>query len=184
MSNYLSGQFLIASPYLTDPNFYRSVVLIIEHNADGAFGLVLNRPSGVSVRAMWQQTMQASCDIPAPVYLGGPIAGPIMLLHSRPADSDLQIVDGTHFSSERNKILRLITNPPTRLRVFNGYSGWGAGQLDREMAGGGWLTRPAASEQIFGLPDDHSWHVLTRAIGRDITSGAGPLTGPENPSWN
>ena len=180
----IQGQFLVASPYLSDPNFFRTVVLMIEHNEDGAFGLVLNRPARHTVQSMWKQTMELECRVTAPVYVGGPIAGPVMVLHNLEEESDLPVIPEVHFASHREKILRLIDAPPNQLRVFNGYSGWGAGQLDQELEQGGWLTAAATAEKVFHLPADMIWQHLTREIGQEITLESLRISGPENPSWN
>lgn len=184
MKDSLAGHFLVASPYLTDPNFYRSVVFIVEHSVEGAFGLVVNRPTAVSAQAMWQQTMSSTTTVDAPVFDGGPIAGPIMVLHSAPTHSDLAVIDGVYFASERSKVVKLLEQPPTHLRIFSGYAGWAAGQLDQELTSGGWLTCPASGPELFDIATDQVWQLLTRSIGRGITAAVGRLRSPDNPSWN
>ena len=77
----LQGQFLVASPHLGDGNFNRSVVLIIKHDDDGAFGLVLNRPTGNTVGDVWRMVTEQELDCDRPIYLGGPVQGPLVCLH-------------------------------------------------------------------------------------------------------
>lgn len=178
MSESLQGYFLVASPHLNDPNFFRSVVLMVQHDESGAFGLVVNRPSRQRVDEMWKQVTDQACHVHSPVFLGGPIAGPIMLLHNAPHEADLAVKTGIYFASDREKILRLISAAEDRLQLFNGYSGWGPGQLEQELKIGGWLTVSATPEAVFATPHDALWQELTHQIGREITRKALRISEP------
>ncbi len=79
--NSLQGYVLVASPHLLDSNFLRSVVLIIQHNDQGAFGVVLNRPTNNTIAQLWGLVSQTPCDNPSPVYVGGPVPGPLVAIH-------------------------------------------------------------------------------------------------------
>ena len=78
----LKGHFLVASPHLADANFYRSVVLMIQHDEDGAVGLVLNRPTDNTIAEVWEMISESPCDVQGCVSIGGPVAGPLMALHT------------------------------------------------------------------------------------------------------
>ena len=77
----LEGHFLLASENLLDPNFARAVVLMIQHNDQGALGVILNRPTSKTVRELWQDVGQSPCQSQQPVCLGGPVSGPLMAVH-------------------------------------------------------------------------------------------------------
>lgn len=160
----LRGCFLVASPHLLDQNFLRSVVLIIQHDGQGAFGVVLNRPSNNTIADLWSLISQDPCDNPSPVHVGGPVAGPLIAIHADAALSELEIVAGVHFASAKESIVRLVTQPVGDVRLFVGYSGWGAGQLDSELAAGGWLTERATRADVFS-PYEDLWARVARRIG-------------------
>src|SRR5688572_1282976 len=77
----LQGQFLVASPHLSDPNFYKSVVLMVKHDEEGAFGLILNRPTTNTVREIWRAVTEQDLECEQPIYMGGPVSGPLVCLH-------------------------------------------------------------------------------------------------------
>jgi putative transcriptional regulator len=177
------GQFLVASPYLGDPNFNRSVVLMITHHDEGALGLVLNRPMNNTVRDILRLAGETECDCVDPIYYGGPVQGPLVAVHTLAEQSEAEIVPGVYFSAHKDHI-RAVVDGGHRFRLFSGYSGWGEGQLDGELDVGGWLTTPATAELIF-LSHDEQWQRLMTAIERDILGPAlrdAPL--PDNPSLN
>src|SRR5947208_986366 len=136
-----AGHLLIASPRLRDPNFFQTVVLIVREDEDGALGLVLNRPLDVSVADACGESLEAAAEIEAPVHRGGPCDGPLMVLHARPSAGGDEIVPGVQFTADREEIEKLMWDEADRDRVkyFAGYAGWGAKQLDAEIADGGWL---------------------------------------------
>jgi putative transcriptional regulator len=159
---------LIASPHLPDPNFYRSVVLMVEHLADGALGLIVNRVSGTRLEAIWQQISETECQSNQSVYVGGPVEGPLMALHTDPDLEGLEVLPEIYFSSERQVIETLVAQQAHRYRIFSGYAGWGPGQLEGELKLGGWLTAPAHADHIFGSHDE-LWQRVTHGIGDQIT---------------
>ncbi len=157
--NSLAGQFLIAAPSLQDPNFRRSVVLILKHDSDGALGLVLNRLAPLPFHAVWQKLSTEPCPVEAPLYIGGPCGGPLMALHDTYEFGDLQVPDGVYFTAEIQRIRELVAREESTYRLFGGYSGWGPEQLDNEINAGGWLLAPAESALIFG-PHEELWEKL------------------------
>ena len=162
--NSLRGQLLIASPELPDPNFCRSVVLIVDHDVEGAFGLILNRTTKRCLADIWSAKEPDPLD-QMPIAVGGPVPGPILVLHgSDPnVDSDErsdQIIPNvflTKLDDEYHDFLRELAEP---FRVFVGYAGWGAGQLECEMESGSWLRHTATFDDIFELDEGNIWDVL------------------------
>ena len=164
----LAGHLLVAAPDLKDANFCRTVVLIIRHDEDGAVGLVLNRPTNSTVREIWTMIVEAPCEMAGPVYWGGPVAGPLMALHADPELSESAVVDGVHFATRKEQLNRLVRDAEPAARIFSGYSGWAAGQLEGELKVGGWMTLPASYDFVFGETDS-LWKKASQAIGEQIT---------------
>jgi putative transcriptional regulator len=179
----LQGHLLVASPSLLDPNFARTIVLIVQHGDGGAMGLVLNRPLEMTIREACEQALEATCDSDDPLHLGGPCQGPLMVLHTIASEADLDVLPGLYFTVEKDKLERLLAGAAEaeRVRWFVGHSGWSAGQLESELETGSWLTAPAELEQIFD-PDMKLWFRLISklTVGRWID----PEQMPDDPSLN
>jgi putative transcriptional regulator len=149
----LAGSFLIARPTLTDPSFARAVVLLLQHDADGAFGLVVNRPV--------QQE-----GLPLPVCAGGPCQTPgLFMLHGHPEWAGISptevapgifVGDNSCLSHARDAQ----ADEVQRCRVFLGYAGWGPGQLEKEIAAGAWAAAAASSALLFDTPAEELWEQL------------------------
>ena len=166
--NSLAGHFLIASPFLGDGNFNKSVILIIQHNEEGAFGLVLNRPTDHRVQDVWKMVAEESCHTDAVVHCGGPVDGPLMAVHTQKSCSEHRILRGVHFSASKKHLCDVIQQSHKSFRIFRGYSGWTASQLDVELEQGAWLTHPASLEHIFACNDVDLWKNVTHKIGSEI----------------
>ena len=196
----LEGHFLIAKPNLSDSNFFRSVVLMIHHDEEGAFGLVLNRPIDRSIGELWELISETPCFDDSPVYLGGPVQplgfrrggdeeksvveGSLMAIHTDPILSEREVVDGIHVAIDMDLLEQLVSSCDGPLRVFSGYAGWHEGQLEDELAAGGWLTLPADEELIFA-DDESLWKLVTERIGLGVLEGMIDLvTVPDDPSLN
>ena len=164
----LRGHLLIAAPGLPDVNFYRTVVLIIRHDEDGAVGLVLNRPTNSTVREIWEMIAEVPCDVSDPINLGGPVSGPLMALHTNGDLSESEIVPGVHFATHKDHLNRVVRERNRPFRIFSGYSGWAAGQLEGELKVGGWMTLKATCDLVFG-ESDSLWKKASQAIGEQIT---------------
>lgn len=180
----LQGQLLIAAPRLSDPNFFHTVVLLVQHGADGALGLVLNRPVSASVSAVWQQVSESPCLIEGFLRQGGPCEGPLMVVHTEVGASDLQVGPGLHFSTNKDAIERLVDAASSPTTFFVGYAGWGPGQLEDELEQASWLTTAAKPEHIFDPPEE-LWHALHRAASRAAHAAwIPPELMPDDPSLN
>lgn len=151
----LAGTFLVAKQVLQDPNFQQTVVLLLKHGSDGAFGLVVNRPAKAD-------------GIPFPVFSGGPctMQGFIML-HGyedwveAPLE-EVQVAPGIFLgdSSSISKVTDPTPGQMLRVRVFANYSGWGPSQLEGELAAGAWSVTPANGELLFSSAPDQLWNNL------------------------
>ncbi|MEX1041900.1 MAG: YqgE/AlgH family protein [Pirellulaceae bacterium] len=182
---YLAGKLLIASPYLPDPNFNRTVVLMIQHDEDGALGLVLTRPSEITVAQIWEQVSHETVDDTTPVYLGGPVQGPLMAVHTVPEHGEIEPVPGVYFATDKDHLESIVHDRRQPYRLFLGYSGWGAQQLEAEMEVGGWLTLPAQPKHIFELDCDNLWKMVTGNVGASIIQDSLHLKNmPDDPSLN
>ena len=157
--NSLKGCFLIASPHLPDPNFFRSVVLIVEHNEEGAMGVILNRASNTMLDEFWSEVSESACESDDPLYVGGPVEGPLMAVHD---DSDLEgieVMKSVFFTSDRDSLESLVCSH-RNFRIFTGYAGWGPGQLDREIEQGAWLVLQSSADQVFDPQPEGLWRRL------------------------
>jgi putative transcriptional regulator len=182
----LAGRLLVASPYLVDPNFAQTVVLLIHHSDEGAVGVVLNRRSEKSIQELWEEVSEGTCDNQQCLHLGGPVSGPLIAVHTNSALAELEIVPGLYFSAHRDHIAQLITEPDQRFRLFVGHSGWGGGQLENELTVGSWLTAPATVDYVFWDETD-LWKTVSKQIGESLllsTLHIEPTQIPPDPSVN
>jgi putative transcriptional regulator len=167
MQDSLAGQLLLASPTLLDPNFRRTVVLIGVHNQDGALGVVLNRPSTVTVGEAVPQLKDALAG-QEPVYVGGPVQPASVVVLAEfldPAPAGMLVLGRIGFPAADADIEQL-ARATARRRVFAGFAGWGEGQLDAELEHGDWIAHTALPEDVFtDLPDELWSAVLTRKGG-------------------
>jgi putative transcriptional regulator len=175
------GKFLIASPRLRDPNFVKTVILLVQHGDEGALGIVLNRPSGLTVRQATDQLPDTPDGPDTPLHLGGPCAGPLVAIHSDPDVAEIEVLDGIYFTAEKHRVERLLRDGGKTVRFFAGYSGWGAGQLESELQEGSWLLLPAVREMVLELGSDPWGRLNTYAT----LGGTVPLERiPDDPHLN
>lgn len=180
----LQGQLLVASNDLLDPNFLRTVVLIVQHGDDGAMGLVLDRRTSTSLRQMWEQIGQTPCERNDRLHLGGPVSGPLMAVHTLASASEIEIIEGLYFSAGAHALRELAAEGDHDVRFFVGHAGWGAGQLESEIAEGSWLLTPATIDEVFSSPDD-LWRRSTRQIvGSSLIAALQIKHVPPNPDLN
>jgi putative transcriptional regulator len=167
MAESLTGQLLLASPTLRDPNFIRTVVLVSVHSEEGAMGVVLNRPSEVTVSEAVPQLEDAVAE-QEPMYVGGPVQPSSIVFLAEfldPSPAGLLVLGRIGFPAPDAGIEEL-TEATARRRVFAGYAGWGEGQLDAEVEEGDWIAHTALPEDVFTeLPEELWATVLTRKGG-------------------
>lgn len=174
----LTGQFLVAMPAMTDPYFAKSVTFICEHNADGAMGIVINRPIDMTLQALFKQLNLplSSTLTDKPVYFGGPVQldrGFVLHQPLEDWDSTLSIDANTGLTTSKD-ILQAVAEGhiPDQFVVSLGYAGWSAGQLEQELAQNAWLTVEATPEQrnhlLFGLPAEEKVQATMALLGLDF----------------
>jgi putative transcriptional regulator len=167
MEESLSGQLLLAAPSLRDPNFRRAVVLIGAHSEEGAMGVVLNHPSGMTVGEAVPQLEEAVGELET-VYVGGPVQPSSIVFLAEfldPSPAGLLVLGRIGFPAPEADIDEL-SEAIARRRVFAGYAGWGEGQLDEELDQGDWIAHPALPEDVFTEDPDELWsEVLARKGG-------------------
>jgi putative transcriptional regulator len=172
----LCNQLLIAMPGMADPNFNSTVTLVCEHNAEGALGIVINRPMDMKLGGLFEQLDVADPDqsmADFPVLSGGPVSRERgFVLHNPGADyeSSVAVSPDIQLTLSRDVIDAMATGGgPEKSLVALGYAGWDAGQLEAEMLANTWLTVPASPEVIFEVPFADRWSVAARTIGIDIS---------------
>ena len=182
--NSLQGHFLIAPKIVADENFNRSVVLIIQHDHTGAIGLITNRPTTSELDDLWEVMTGSSFSGEGVLHVGGPVDGPVMVLHTRAEYSEQQILSGIYVSSQKSNLVKLISKQAVPYRVFSGYAGWQQGQLEHEIQSGGWLITPATVEDVFS-PGEDIWKDMCERLGHQVLKEVvGTRELDENPELN
>ncbi len=167
-STVRKGCFLISSPEIEVPLFYRSVMLICEHNASGSFALLMNKPLDIDLPEE-VVNLQSAPNKRVSIRAGGPVqTNQMMLLHTShaPQQQLLQITEGVYLGGDLPYLHELIENessPPVFLCF--GYAGWAGGQLEREFLDGSWFIYPASKELIFETPPEKLWRTLLLKMG-------------------
>lgn len=163
------GMLLVATPPLVDPNFDRTVVLLLEHSAVGAVGVVLNRPGETAVEAALPGWERLAAE-PGRVFVGGPVDGDAAIgLGSarRPgAGAGWEPVVGPVGTIDLHRDPLDVLDDIDAVRIFAGYAGWGAGQLEGELEAGAWIVAPALPDDVLGSAGDLWRRVLRRQGGR------------------
>ena len=175
----LTNQFLIAMPGMADDNFARTVVYLCEHSKNGALGLVINRPTDITLKSLFEK-VELSLDrdelAQQPVFFGGPVQTERgFVLHEKtgteqsPYTSTLSIAGGGLEMTTSKDVLEALANGagPRRLMVTLGYSGWSAGQLEEEIGRNGWLTVDADPKVIFDTPVEERYQRALSLLGFD-----------------
>ena len=165
MTELGAGVLLVATPALLDPNFADTVVLILDADDDGALGVVLNRPSPVPVAEVltpWDDVVSE----PEVLFLGGPVstegALAVALLSEDDAPVGFREIVGRLGLLDLDTPLELVAGTVEALRIFAGYAGWGAGQLDGEIETGSWYVVPATADDVFREDPSDLWRDVLR----------------------
>ena len=178
------GSLLVAASRLLDPNFQKTVVLIIEHNKEGTLGLVLNRPTETTIRELWAEVSDSPCQNEQPLRVGGPVDGPLTAIHADESLSEKSILPGVHFSVEKDHVEQLVLTNQEPVRFFIGYAGWGPGQLDGEIEQGSWFITSGNVERVFRHEED-LWEQVTSDIAASVLlHGVKSHRVPNDPSIN
>jgi putative transcriptional regulator len=185
-----AGRLLVATPLLEDPNFRRTVVLIVEHEvAEGTLGIVLNRPTKIPVGQVLEQWTDLATD-PSVVFTGGPVsptsALALALIPGKDEPLGWRALDGAPALARLGLLdldapPRLLAPAITSLRVFAGYAGWSPGQLDAEIDEGAWYVLPAQPGDVFAAEPERLWRAVLRRQEGDLAFLA---TYPDDPAMN
>ena len=169
----LSNQFLMAMPGMVDGEFAGTVIYLCEHTSKGALGLVINRPTDLSVAGLLEKIdLKLEIALPqnASVYFGGPVhTDRGFVLHSPAGSFSSSIQLGQLALTTSRDVLQAVAegNGPEKMLVTLGYSGWGAGQLENEIAQNAWLTVPANADVIFATPPEDRYAAALKLLGID-----------------
>jgi putative transcriptional regulator len=162
---------LLAMPQLDDPNFRRAVVLLCQHTPDGAWGLVLNRPTGTTAAEAVRLDPPLASDNGLELWTGGPVEPErgCLLLGEDPHDVEaVPICPGLFISGSATLLRRLLEGErPRRTRLLMGYAGWGPGQLDAELRESAWLISEVDLDLVFEVPPADMWEAAIRRLGAE-----------------
>lgn len=169
MFKSLKGHFLISAKHLKDENFFKTVVLMIEHNPEGAMGVVINRPTDLTI----YKALQAHFEMPETellLYSGGPVEENALLIIHNSTDHDQEmgaVLPDVFVGTSADIFDRVVKSlngddPELKFKIFAGYSGWSDGQLEGELERGDWFTTPASSEYVFRADPYDVWDDVLR----------------------
>jgi putative transcriptional regulator len=162
---------LLSMPQMQDPNFARTVVLLCDYQPEGAFGLVLNRPTDLPASEMVRLDPPLAGGNHLPLFIGGPVQPERgwILTSDTPMEPDFRtVLDGLYLSTSPDLLRRVLeATPEPRARVVAGYAGWGPGQLDEELAQSAWLMAEVDLDLVFDVDADVMWETAIRRLGAD-----------------
>lgn len=177
------GRLLISEPYLPDPYFRRTVVLLCDHDQEGSFGFVLNRLTDMAVNELLENLPPLG----APVGIGGPVqSSSLFYLHTLGPrlEGSQEVVDGVCIGGDFEQLRNLLEADPRltkHVRFFVGYSGWGKDQLDKELSERSWLVAAATKQRVMDVANADLWADSLRDMGRSFA----PLANfPDDPTLN
>jgi len=181
------GTFLAAGPDMLDPNFMHAVVLICQHSNEGAYGLIVNRPTGqTSETVLAEHPLLREQSVP--IFQGGPVGLDTLQIVHRVAEhvpGGVELIDNIWIGGNLTDVASYVEEAPAEaarnVRLFLGYAGWSPGQLELELALGSWLPAPSHADCIFSADTDSVWRDVVGSIGGP---GAGLENQPPDPSWN
>ena len=182
----LTGRLLVATPALGDPNFARTVVLVLDHDESGALGVVVNRPTTVPVGDVLPSWQPFTTD-PSVLFHGGPVAVDSALgLAVLPGQGQAEplgwrrVVDGLGLI-DLDAPPEMLAPDMADLRIFAGYAGWGTGQLEDELGEGAWYVLPCRAHDVFSLDPGSLWRAVLRRQGGELAMVS---TYPDDPTLN
>lgn len=176
------GKILISEPFLNDPNFKRTIILLSDHNEEGSIGFVLNKPT--------EYNLNMVVDFPAfdsKIFYGGPVqTNTIQFIYrgENIIEGSMEIMPGLYWGGSFDILRTLVESNavnPEDFRFFLGYSGWGEGQIDDELELNSWIVADTTIENIFSEEPDKLWREILKGMGKKFAILA---SFPENPSVN
>ena len=171
MTDGFRPTLLLSMPQMQDPNFAKTVVLLCDYLPDGAFGLVLNRPTDVPASEMVKLDPPVIAGNQLPLFIGGPVQPERgwVLVGEPPEEPDFRtVVEGLYLSTSPQLLRRVLqAGAEPRARVVAGYAGWGPGQLDEELAQSAWLMADVQLDLVFDIDAPLMWETAIRRLGAD-----------------
>jgi putative transcriptional regulator len=161
------GRILVSEPYLPDPNFERTIILLCEHNDEGSFGFIMNKPS----LAKLADVMQDLKDIDAPVFIGGPVQQDTLHYIHRISnlEESIEVMDGIYWGGNFDQLVSLIETKQVAasdIKFFLGYSGWSAGQIEEELKEDSWIVSDKVNEELlFDIKAEAMWQYALKRMG-------------------
>jgi putative transcriptional regulator len=181
----LKGQLLVAAPGLPGPMFARSVVLLLDHDEAGAMGVILNAPTGTTMTDLAGKLFEEGFAWDKPLHLGGPVPGPLVVLHEIEDLADREVVPGVYAALEAVKAQEVASRKAEPSLVLANHAAWGPGQLEDEIGSGHWYTLPATAEVVLWRADADLWDVAIKRANARKLSAILRLRGlPADPGWN
>lgn len=177
------GRILISEPFLNDPNFKRTIILLTEHSEEGSIGFVMNKPTDYRIH----EVIEEFPEFDSVVYYGGPVQlNTLQFIYKGESviDGSIEIVPGLYWGGSFDILKALITSgavSPADFRFFLGYSGWTEGQIDDELAINSWIVADTSIENTFSGEPDKLWRETLKGMGKKFAILA---SFPENPSVN
>jgi putative transcriptional regulator len=175
----LRGSLLIAAPQLLDPSFRRTVVLVADHGEEGAMGVILNRPSGMTV-ADAAPDLEPLVGADAPIFAGGPVQTTSGVVLAEVTEADEPVFGDVVLVPSLGELADVIDGAGS-VRVFAGYAGWGPGQLDDELGREDWIVEPARASDVFADDPEALWGTVLERKGGQYALLARM---PDDPSLN
>jgi putative transcriptional regulator len=162
---------LVSMPQMLDPNFARTVILLAEFSAQGAFGIVVNRQMAEPAHEVIRPEPPMAIQKDVHLYVGGPVEPSrawILTAHPELDGDALRIVEGVYLSASSTLIRHALqSSPDPLLRLVIGYAGWAPGQLDEELTASAWLMTPVQADLLFEIPVEAMWETAIRRLGAD-----------------
>jgi putative transcriptional regulator len=174
-TTYLNNHFLIAMPNLLDPNFFHTVTYVFVHNAEGAMGIVVNRPTNICLGDILEHMEITAVEESIkhiPIFEGGPVQkerGFVIHPFKQEWDATYTVSEDLGVTTSRDILgaLAMGEGPEKRL-IALGYAGWGAGQLEQELVDNTWLSVPADQHILFNVPVHKRWQAAAAKLGVDV----------------
>ena len=182
VSHLRQGAFLFSVPALRDPNFSETVILLVSHGPGGAMGVIINRPTKISIGQVLHD-VEGLEELPMAVYFGGPVSRnqlSILWRSEGPPQEAVTVFDDIQFTGNRDALLKVLqhADPDTQVRVYAGYAGWGSGQLEREVFRGDWVVANADRYMIFSDDPSEVWPEIFRLHDKMEVRGPHPHREP------
>jgi putative transcriptional regulator len=160
-----AGRLLVASPQLADPNFFRAVILMLEHNEEGALGLVLNQPTSLAASDVLPEELTQGLPLDDRVYTGGPVSPDAVIMIGEFPDDDEQAAFGGVGVIDPQADIEALARRVRHVRVFGGYAGWSPGQLEEELAQDAWIEAPPELADVFTERPSELWSTVLERKG-------------------